>query len=66
MTITLNGDQTAFASEISVTDLLAQLSLPVPRVAVELNEQIVKRDRFEQTTLREGDRVEIVTLVGGG
>lgn len=66
MTIILNGDQTTLPSELSLQDLLATLSLPINRVAVEVNERLVKRDRFEETTLREGDRVEIVTLVGGG
>jgi thiamine biosynthesis protein ThiS len=35
-------------------------------VAVEHNLQVVPRARHEQTTLSEGDRLEIVTLVGGG
>jgi sulfur carrier protein len=36
------------------------------RVAVELNHDIVPRDRWPSTTLKDGDRLEIVHFVGGG
>lgn len=66
MTIVLNGESKTLPSELSLGDLIAQLSLPENRIAIEVNEVLVRRTNFEQTTLREGDRVEIVTLVGGG
>jgi thiamine biosynthesis protein ThiS len=66
MNLTLNGEARILAGEPSVADLLVQCGLTPQRVAVEVNEQLVRRAQFEQTPLREGDRVEIVTLVGGG
>jgi thiamine biosynthesis protein ThiS len=49
-----------------VTELLIQLDLDARRVAVEHNLAIVKRAAFSETTIREGDQVEIVNFVGGG
>jgi sulfur carrier protein len=43
-----------------------QLKLEPIRVAVEINENLIPRKTFAKTVLREGDRVEVVTLVGGG
>jgi sulfur carrier protein len=62
----VNGEPRSFEGALTVADLLERFRLAPQRVAVELNEQLVRRAQFEQTTLRAGDRVEIVTLVGGG
>ncbi|MBL8879082.1 MAG: sulfur carrier protein ThiS [Phycisphaerales bacterium] len=64
--MTLNGRPYALAARLTVAALLRELALPPERVAVELNEQLVRRARFDETLLQAGDRVEIVTLVGGG
>lgn len=66
MTLILNGETRDFGDTATVADLLRQLDLAPLRVAVELNLQLVRRAEFAQTSLRDGDRVEIVTLVGGG
>ncbi|MDO8629610.1 MAG: sulfur carrier protein ThiS [Phycisphaerales bacterium] len=66
MRITLNGQLEALDSAATVADLLARLKLEPIRVAVEVNEDLVPRKSFEKTPLRDGDRVEIVTFVGGG
>jgi thiamine biosynthesis protein ThiS len=58
--------RTIFAENASVNELLAQFKLTPARVAVELNEQLVRRTQFDETRLKPGDRVEVVTLVGGG
>lgn len=50
----------------TVADLLADLQLRPQLVAVEINEQLVPRAHHAERQLAEGDRVEIVTLVGGG
>jgi sulfur carrier protein len=62
----LNGDRFDIGGPLTVGDLLAQLDLDARRVAVEHNLVIVKRARFAETTIREGDEVEIVNFVGGG
>ena len=46
--------------------MLASLNRDPKKVAVEVNEEVVPREQHATTELREGDRVEIVTLVGGG
>ena len=51
---------------ITVLELLERLDLRPRRVAVERNKRIVRRASFAEAELGEGDRVEIVTLVGGG
>ena len=51
---------------MTVTELLAHLSIDPRRVAVEHNLVVVKRGAFESTMVREGDQVEIVNFVGGG
>lgn len=64
--ITLNGESRTVGGETTVRSLLEQLSLPESRVAVERNRSIVRKSEYEGTVLEEGDRLEIVTFVGGG
>jgi len=64
--ITLNGDPLDVPGPVSVTALLASLSVDARRVAVEHNLVILKRAAFDQTMVREGDTIEIVNFVGGG
>jgi thiamine biosynthesis protein ThiS len=66
MVITLNGDRFDIEEPMSVTALLARLDIDPRRVAVEYNLEIVKRHRFPEVIVGEGDRVEIVNFVGGG
>lgn len=62
----VNGEPHRFEDALSVAELLEHFGLAPQRVAVELNEQLVRRGQYVQTPLRDGDHVEIVTLVGGG
>ena len=66
MFITLNGESHELDGPLSIADLLTKLSLDPRRVAVEHNYGIVKRQRFPDVQINEGDRVEIVNFVGGG
>ena len=50
----------------TVSDLLKELNLNNDIVAVELNKNIVHRENFEKTKLKNNDKIEIVTGVGGG
>jgi thiamine biosynthesis protein ThiS len=50
----------------TVGDLLRELEVRPDRVAVELNLEILDRQAFEHRALREGDRVEIISFIGGG
>lgn len=50
----------------TVAELLSELGIRADRVAVEVNLEIVKRERFDSYQIREGDSIEIVNFVGGG
>ena len=66
MQITLNGERFELDQPVSVADLLAKLDIDPRRVAVEHNLAILKRQRFPEIVVHEGDTVEIVNFVGGG
>ena len=66
MQITLNGERFELDRPVSVADLLAKLDIDPRRVAVEHNLAILKRQRFPDMLVHEGDTVEIVNFVGGG
>jgi thiamine biosynthesis protein ThiS len=66
MRIVVNDEPLDLVGSPTVADLLAHLRLPGTRVAVEVNRQIVRRADHPTATLRPDDRVEVVTLVGGG
>jgi sulfur carrier protein len=64
--ITLNGEPFEIDQPLSVVALLERLDIDVRRVAVEHNLTIIKRHRFPDVIVDEGDQVEIVNFVGGG
>ena len=66
MKIRLNGEPHEIDGPMSITALLASLSIDARRVAVEHNLTVVKRARYDQTIVADGDEVEIVNFVGGG
>lgn len=66
MKLSINGEDRTFSSISTLSDLLSQLGLKADRVAVELNRELVPRDRWPQTKLADGDKLEIVHFVGGG
>lgn len=66
MQITLNGQARQIAEGVTIAELLDELRLAGKPVAVEVNLELVPRSQHAQRRLAEGDRLEIVTLVGGG
>lgn len=66
MTIQLNGEQREVPEGLSLASLLEWLQLPLDRVAVERNLEIVKRSNWSATPVEAGDRLEVVQMVGGG
>jgi len=64
--IQVNGERQTAPSGSTVAGLLAQLDIRSDRVAVELNLQILDRQNFDRQGLQEGDRVEIISFIGGG
>jgi thiamine biosynthesis protein ThiS len=70
MKLHINGEEGTFAASVgdafTLAALIETLEMKSDRVAVELNRDIVPRDRWPQTLLQDGDRLEIVHFVGGG
>jgi len=66
MRVIVNGEARNVAEGATLEDLVRDLGLEQTPCAAEVNRQVVPRDRRAETRLAEGDRVELVTLVGGG
>ncbi len=66
ITLQVNGENRTCPPETSLPALLEQLGLNPRLLAVEYNGEILHRQFWEQTQMQEGDRLEIVTIVGGG
>ncbi len=66
MDLFINGEKKSFPEPLSLAQLIEQLGMKSDRVAVELNREIVARQQWAETSLNDGDRLEIVHFVGGG
>ncbi len=66
MTVTINGEQKKIPDNLNITGLLEHLSIQHQRVAVELNLEIVKKNSYGSTFVKEGDSLEIVSFMAGG
>jgi thiamine biosynthesis protein ThiS len=66
MQVQVNGEQRTLEAGLTVTGLLRELDIRPDRVAVELNLTILDRGEFDRRRLQEGDRVEIISFIGGG
>jgi sulfur carrier protein len=64
--IKLNGETKDVADGTTLLSLVEQLSLAPERLAVELNQEVIRRAEWPDVKLSDGDRVEIVHFVGGG
>ena len=65
-TITVNGESLPFTAGTTALAVVESLGLAGRPIAVEVNEAVVPRARLADCMLAAGDRLEIVTLVGGG
>ena len=66
MQIIVNGNPTDVPEGINMAGLVERLDLTGQRLAVEVNEELVPRSRFDAYRLSPQDRVEIIHAVGGG
>ena len=68
MKLQINGETRSFDSPepFTLTALVEMLGMKADRIAVELNHDLVQRDRWGATVLNDGDRLEVVHFVGGG
>ncbi len=66
MRVIVNGVERDIREGSTLAGLIAQLTLSPERLAVEVNQEVVRRVDWESLVISEGDRVEIVHFVGGG
>ena len=66
MRVCVNGEARSLGQGATLADLIGILGLKPRRIAVERNQRIVRRARYARTLLADDDKIEIVTLVGGG
>ena len=67
MKLIVNGKESDFADSVTVSELLVEQKVKMPdMVSVELNGQILRRTKFEETILKADDKVEFLYFMGGG
>ena len=67
MKLQINGEERSFDPPVpTLAALVEALAMKPDRVAIELNRDIIPRDRWADTALNDGDKLEVVHFVGGG
>ena len=64
--IFINGDLKKFPQETNIVFVLESLNISSKHIAIEINENLVFRSNWQETNLKDGDKVEIVKAIGGG
>ena len=64
--IIVNGKQMTVNLKFSLKNLIDKLNLPIKKVDIELNREIVNKKRISKIILKSGDKIEIVNFIGGG
>ena len=64
--IKINGSFKLVKYNINLSDLLKTLKIPLKKVAIELNQEIVDKKKLNKQILRNNDKIEIVHFIGGG
>lgn len=66
MRVFINGESREVQGTPSLAELITELDLPVTRIAVEVNREVVRRGEWASMMLRDDDKIEVVHFVGGG
>jgi len=64
--IKLNGKTKSLPVSTYLSNLLKKLNIPINKVAIELNEEIIDKKKINKIRLNENDKIEIVHFIGGG
>ncbi len=64
--IVVNGKQMTVNLKYSLKNLIDKLKMPITKIAIELNREIVNKKKINKINLKNGDKVEIVHFIGGG
>ena len=66
MKIKVNGKVKSISNEYSMLDLVKILKIPLKKVAIELNQEIIDKKNISKINLKKNDKIEIVHFIGGG
>ena len=64
--IKVNGKVKIVLNNSKLSDLIKNLNIPIKKVAIELNQEIIDKKRTSNIKLKKGDKIEIVHFIGGG
>jgi sulfur carrier protein len=64
--LTINGEKRVIKESKNLADLIKELDIKAPNFAMALNQQVVPRSKYDSTSIKENDKIEIVHAVGGG
>ena len=64
--IKINGKLKSISDDYSILDLVKNLKIPMKKVAIELNQEIIDKKKINKIILKKKDKIEIVHFIGGG
>ena len=64
--IRVNGKVKSISNKFSMLDLVKILKIPLKKVAIELNQEIIDKKNISKINLKKNDKIEIVHFIGGG
>ena len=64
--IKLNGKLSTINNNLSLLNYIKKLKVPLKKVAIELNQEIMDKNKLEKIKLKNNDKIEIVHFIGGG
>ncbi|MDA9667629.1 sulfur carrier protein ThiS [Candidatus Pelagibacter sp.] len=64
--IKVNGKFKQVAENYKISDLVKDLKIPLKKVAIELNQEIIDKKKISKIILKKDDKIEIVHFIGGG
>ena len=64
--IRVNGKVKSIPAKYSISDLVKNLNIPIKKVAIELNQEIIDKKNIDKINLKNNDKIEIVHFIGGG
>ena len=64
--IRVNGKVKSISDKYKMSDLVKNLKIPIKKVAIELNQEIIDKKKINKICLKKNDKIEIVHFIGGG
>ena len=64
--IIVNGKISRIKDDLSLLNYVKKLKIPIKKVAIELNEEIIDKNKLSKIKLKNNDKIEIVHFIGGG